>query len=162
MIRVQRQDFDVGAEIAALGAGNHAVGGVAVFIGLVREMAGDAAIGAMTLEHYPGMTERLLARIEAEAAERWPLEATLIIHRVGRLAPGERIVLVATASAHRQAAFEACEFLVDWLKTKAPFWKLEERESGAEWVAAKASDDTAAARWHPRGTAADSDADAAE
>jgi molybdopterin synthase catalytic subunit len=160
MIRVQEQDFDPGTEIAALGAGNRAVGGVAVFIGLVRDMAGDRAIGAMTLEHYPGMTERMLSRIEAEANERWPLEATLIIHRIGRLEPGERIVLVATASAHRQAAFESCEFLVDWLKTQAPFWKLEERESGAEWVEAKASDESAAARW--RAPSADSESDAAE
>jgi len=147
MIRVQREDFDVGAEVAALSTDNHAVGGVAVFIGLVRDMAGEEAIGAMTLDHYPGMTERMLERIEAEAKDRWPLEAALIIHRFGRLEPGERIVLVATASAHRQAAFEACEFLVDWLKTKAPFWKLEEKSSGAEWVTAKASDDKAAARW---------------
>ncbi|MCZ6603796.1 MAG: molybdenum cofactor biosynthesis protein MoaE [Alphaproteobacteria bacterium] len=158
MIRVQQQDFDPGAEIAALSAGNHAIGGVAVFIGLVRDMAGEEAIGAMTLEHYPGMTERLLARIETEANERWPLEATLIIHRTGRLEPGERIVLVATASAHRQAAFESCEFLVDWLKTKAPFWKLEERKSGTQWVQAKASDDTAVARWNTPGAGADSGA----
>lgn len=158
MIRVQQQDFDPGAEIAALSADNHAIGGVAVFIGLVRDMAGEEAIGAMTLEHYPGMTERLLARIETEANERWPLEATLIIHRTGRLEPGERIVLVVTASAHRQAAFESCEFLVDWLKTKAPFWKLEERESGTQWVQAKASDDTAVARWNTPSAGADSDA----
>ena len=150
MIRIQRQDFDPGAEIAALSAGNHAVGGVAVFIGLVRDMAGEEAIGAMTLEHYPGMTERMLERIETEAKERWPLEATLIIHRFGRLEPGERIVFVATASAHRRAAFEACEFLIDWLKTKAPFWKLEESASGAAWVEAKDSDDSAAARWNGR------------
>jgi molybdopterin synthase catalytic subunit len=148
MIRVQQEDFDVGAEVAALSAGNHAVGGVAVFIGVVRDMAGDEAIGAMTLEHYPGMTERMLNSIEAEARERWPLEASLIIHRFGRLQPGERIVLVATASAHRHAAFEACEFLVDWLKTKAPFWKLEETAAGAKWVEARSSDDQAAARWH--------------
>ncbi|MHA1600434.1 MAG: molybdenum cofactor biosynthesis protein MoaE [Alphaproteobacteria bacterium] len=159
MIRIQRHDFDPGAEIAALSTGNHAVGGVAAFIGLVRDMAGEEKIGAMTLEHYPGMTERMLSRIEAEAKDRWPLEATVIIHRFGRLEPGERIVFVATTSAHRQAAFEACEFLVDWLKTKAPFWKLEESASGAAWVEAKASDDTAAARWHvPGGT----DSDAAE
>jgi len=148
MIRVQQEDFNVGAEVAALSAGNHAVGGVAVFIGVVRDMAGDETIGAMTLEHYPGMTERMLQGIEAEARERWPLEASLIIHRYGRLQPGDRIVLVATASAHRHAAFEACEFLVDWLKTKAPFWKLEETSAGTKWVEAKSSDDQAAARWH--------------
>jgi len=154
VIRVQREDFDVGAEVAALSGGNHAVGAVAVFIGLVREMGGDAATSAMTLEHYPGMTERQLRRIEAEAQSRWPLQACLIIHRFGRLEPGERIVLVATASAHRQAAFEACEFLVDWLKTKAPFWKLEETATGAQWVEARGSDDQAAARWHtPKQTA---------
>lgn len=147
MIRVQREDFDVGAELAALAGGNRNIGGVACFVGLVREMAGDAAIGAMTLEHYPGMTEKKLAEIEAEARERWPLDASLVIHRYGRLEPGERIVMVATASAHRRAALEACEFLIDWLKTKAPFWKQEETPEGARWVAAQDSDDAAAARW---------------
>jgi molybdopterin synthase catalytic subunit len=142
MIRVQREDFDVGAELAALTAGNHSVGGLAVFVGLVR-----AALGAMTLEHYPGMTEKMLERIEAEANQRWTLEASLIVHRYGRLEPGERIVLVAAASRHRQAAFEACQFLIDWLKTKAPFWKLEETETGPRWVGARTSDDAAAERW---------------
>jgi len=151
MIRVQEEDFDPGVELARFGAGNHAVGGVCVFVGLVRDEArpagGAVAIGAMTLEHYPGMTERELARIEAEARRRWPLEDTLIIHRYGRLVPGERIVLVATASPHRKAAFEACEFLIDWLKTQAPFWKREETAAGARWVAARESDDAAADRW---------------
>ena len=147
MIRVQSEDFDVGAEIAALTRGNHDIGGLAVFVGLVRDMAGGEALGAMTLEHYPGMTEKALARIEAEANRRWPLEASLIVHRVGRLEPGERIVLVAAASTHRQAAFEACQFLIDWLKTKAPFWKQEETESGPKWVEARAGDDQAAKRW---------------
>jgi len=101
----------------------------------------------MTLEHYPGMTEKMLSQIEAEAKARWQLDATLIVHRYGRLEPGDRIVLVATASAHRRAALESCEFLIDWLKTKAPFWKLEETEAGAQWVAAKESDDAAASRW---------------
>jgi molybdopterin synthase catalytic subunit len=110
-------------------------------------LAGDRAIGAMTLEHYPGMTEKLMAEIEAEAQRRWPLEASLVIHRTGRLEPGDQIVLVATASAHRQAAFDACQFLIDWLKTKAPFWKLEETGEGAKWVDARSSDDSAAARW---------------
>ena len=151
MIRVQREDFDVGAELAALTEGNHAVGGLAVFVGLVRDRVGGEALGAMTLEHYPGMTETMLERIEAEANERWPLQASLIVHRVGRLEPGERIVLVAAASAHRQAAFEACQFLIDWLKTKAPFWKQEEMESGATWVEAHGRDDEAAARWLTRG-----------
>ncbi len=147
MIRVQREDFDVGAEMAALTAGNHAIGGLAVFVGLVRDVAGEAALGAMTLEHYPGMTEKMLERIEAEANQRWPLEASLIVHRTGRLEPGERIVLVAAASRHRQAAFEACQFLIDWLKTKAPFWKLEETEDGPKWVEARGSDDQATERW---------------
>jgi molybdopterin synthase catalytic subunit len=150
MIRVQREDFDVGAEMAALTAGNHAVGGLAVFVGLVRDVAGAAALGAMTLEHYPGMTEKMLERIEAEANQRWPLEASLIVHRTGRLEPGERIVLVAAASRHRQAAFEACQFLIDWLKTKAPFWKLEETEDGPKWVEARGSDDQATERWKKR------------
>jgi molybdopterin synthase catalytic subunit len=147
MIRVQREDFDVGAELEALSSGKTGIGGIASFVGLVRDLAGDRRIGAMTLEHYPGMTERALAEIEAEARRRWPLEAVLIIHRYGRLAPGERIVLVATASAHRQAAFDSCQFLIDWLKTKAPFWKLEETPEGPRWVDAQASDDRAAERW---------------
>ncbi len=147
MIRVQREDFDVGAEMAALTAGNHSVGGLAVFVGLVRDVAGEQALGAMTLEHYPGMTEKMLERIEAEANRRWALEASLIVHRTGRLEPGERIVLVAAASRHRQAAFDACQFLIDWLKTKAPFWKREDGPEGAKWVEARASDDSAAERW---------------
>jgi molybdopterin synthase catalytic subunit len=147
MIRVQREDFDVGAEIEALTRGKTGVGGVASFIGLMRDAAGGSAINAMTLEHYPGMTERELERIEAEARQRWPLIASLVIHRYGRFEPGDRIVLVATASAHRAAAFEACEFLMDYLKTKAPFWKQEETPEGPRWVAAEASDDAAAARW---------------
>ncbi|MEJ1994480.1 MAG: molybdenum cofactor biosynthesis protein MoaE [Limibacillus sp.] len=147
MIRVQRDDFDLGAELAALTAGNPKIGGLCSFVGLVRDMAGGEQIGAMTLEHYPGMTEKMLERIEAEAKQRWPLEASLIIHRYGRLEPGEQIVLVATASPHREAAFEACHFLIDWLKTQAPFWKLEDKESGAEWVEARDSDDKAAQRW---------------
>jgi molybdopterin synthase catalytic subunit len=146
MIRVQESDFDVGAELARLSEGRRDIGGLACFIGLVRDRVGDS-VTAMTLEHYPGMTEKRLAEIEAEALARWPLEATLIIHRVGRLVPGDRIVLVATASSHRQAALESCQFLIDWLKTKAPFWKLEETPSGAEWVAARDSDDQAAERW---------------
>lgn len=148
MIRVQSDDFDIGAEIAALTAGKTHIGGVVSFTGLVRDFAGDAAVSTMTLEHYPGMTERMLADIEAEAHQRWPLDASLIVHRHGPLKPGDNIVLVITASAHRQAAFEAAEFLVDWLKTKAPFWKREAGPGGDRWVEAKAVDDTAAARWH--------------
>jgi len=147
MIKVQREDFDIGAELAALTAGRTDVGGVASFIGLVRDMAGGEAVGAMALEHYPGMTEKKLAEIEAEAQRRWPLQACLIIHRYGRLEPGDRIVLVATASPHRQAALESCAFLIDWLKTKAPFWKLEETTAGPQWVEAKTSDDARKAAW---------------
>jgi molybdopterin synthase catalytic subunit len=147
VIKVQREDFDVGAELTALTHGNHRIGGVASFVGLVRDVAGDQAIGAMTLEHYPGMTEKMLAKIEAEARRRWALEDCLIVHRFGRLEPGDRIVLVVTASAHRQAALEACAFLIDWLKTKAPFWKREQTAQGEQWVEARAGDDQAAARW---------------
>ena len=147
MIRVQQEDFDVGAEIEALVRGNHKIGGVASFVGVVRDVAGDQPIEAMELEHYPGMTEKKLAEIEAEANQRWPLEASLIVHRTGRLAPGERIVLVVTASAHRKAALDSCAFLIDWLKTKAPFWKLEETADGGKWVDARDADDTAARRW---------------
>lgn len=147
MIRVQQEDFDLGQELAALTAGNHKVGGLAVFVGLVRDLADGKSVQAMSLEHYPGMTQKMLERIEAEARSRWPLEASLVIHRYGRLEPGDRIVLVACASAHRQAALEACGFLIDWLKTKAPFWKLEEGPAGEAWVEARDSDDAAAARW---------------
>src|SRR5581483_11808285 len=149
MIRVQREDFDVGAELEKLAAGNHQVGGVASFIGLVRNIApeGSAVESAMTLEHYPGMTEKRLAEIEAEAHRRWQIDASIIIHRYGKLLPGDRIVLVATASRHREAALESCAFLIDWLKTEAPFWKLEEGPEGAKWVEAKASDDTRKAAW---------------
>jgi len=147
LIRVQNEDFDVGRELEKLAHGNLSVGGVCSFVGLVRDMAGDKAVKAMTLEHYPAMTEKALAGIEAEARERWPLEETLIIHRYGRLEPGDRIVLVAAASAHREAAIEACHFLIDWLKTKAPFWKLEETPDGGQWVDARSFDDAAAERW---------------
>ena len=147
-VRVQEADFDLGAELTALTAGNHRIGGLGVFVGLVRDVAGDAAVAGMTLEHYPGMTERQLEAIEAEARSRWPLEASLIVHRVGRLEPGDNIVLVACASAHRQAALDATAFLIDWLKTRAPFWKLEETPGGANWVDARESDDAAAARWN--------------
>lgn len=149
--RVQAEDFDVGAELAALTAGNKGIGGVCLFVGLVRDMAGERPISAMTLEHYPGMTERELLRIEAEARARWPLQECLIIHRHGRLEPGDRIVLVAAASGHRDAAFEAARFLMDFLKTRAPFWKLEDTGTGIHWVDARDSDDEAARRWTDRG-----------
>lgn len=151
-IKVQREDFDIGAELSALSAGNTEIGGVASFTGLVRDIAApgsapNSAASSMTLEHYPGMTEKQLGAIAAEAARRWPLDACLIIHRFGRLQPGDRIVLVATASAHREAALAACAFLIDWLKTRAPFWKLEDDGREQRWVAAQDSDDAAAAKW---------------
>ena len=152
MIKVQTDDFDVGAELAALSRGRTEVGAVASFIGLVRDVAGPGELSAMTLEHYPGMTEKMLADIEAQANTRWELQETLIIHRYGRLEPGEQIVLVITASAHRQSAFEACAFLMDWLKTKAPFWKLEESDKGRSWVEAKQADNDAADRWQEPGS----------
>ena len=147
VIRVQEGDFDVGAEIAAVSDGQPSVGGVAAFVGLVRDIAGGAAVAAMTLEHYPGMTEKALAAIAAEARSRWPLDGVRIVHRFGRLLPGDRIVLVVTASAHRDAAFDGCRFLMDWLKTRAPFWKREETPDGDRWVAARGDDDRAAERW---------------
>ncbi|MFX4223830.1 MAG: molybdenum cofactor biosynthesis protein MoaE [Thalassobaculum sp.] len=146
-VRVQEADFDIGRELAALTAGNHAIGGLGVFVGLVRDIAGGESVRAMSLEHYPGMTERQLEEIEREAHARWPLDASLIIHRVGDLKPGDNIVLVACASAHRQAALDATAFLIDWLKTKAPFWKREDTPDGARWVDAREADDAAAARW---------------
>lgn len=144
-IRVQEAPFDLARESAALTEGRTDVGGVASFVGVCRA---DDGLQALVLEHYPGMTERAIARIAEEAVARWPLTGCTVIHRVGRLRPGEPIVLVLTASAHRTAALEGCAFLIDWLKTKAPFWKREEFASGAErWVEAKAEDDAAAARW---------------
>lgn len=147
MIKVQEAAFDVGAELQALTAGRTDIGAVASFVGLVRDLADDQTITAMTLEHYPGMTERKLAEVAAEANRRWSLQASLIVHRHGRMLPGEPIVLVATASAHRAAALESCAFLIDWLKTKAPFWKLEETAGASQWVEARAADDRAAERW---------------
>ncbi|MBC6416524.1 MAG: molybdenum cofactor biosynthesis protein MoaE [Rhodospirillales bacterium] len=149
MIKLQAEDFDIGAELAALTGGRHDIGGLAVFVGLVRaEAAGTAAaVEAMTLEHYPGMTAKMLAGIERKAQSRWPLSASLILHRYGRLVPGDRIVMAACASSHRHAAFEACQFLMDWLKTEAPFWKLEERQGEARWVEARKSDEAARERW---------------
>lgn len=148
MIRVQEFDFDPGEEIAKLSQGNSKIGGVCTFVGLVRDFTDGGGVAAMTLEHYPAMTQKQLEAIEQEAHARWPLDGTVIIHRFGRLEPGDRIVLVAAASAHREAAFEACHFLIDWLKTKAPFWKKEEGPGGARWVEAKQSDDAATQRWN--------------
>lgn len=145
-VRVQHKDFDLGSEIAALTAGRTDVGAVVTFTGRVRGEEGG--VSAMTLEHYPGMTEAELSRIEAEAQSRWPLAATLIVHRVGDLKPGDNIVLVVTVSAHRSAAFEAAGFLMDYLKTRAPFWKKETDSSGNEiWVEAREGDEEAARRW---------------
>ncbi|MEK9967628.1 MAG: molybdenum cofactor biosynthesis protein MoaE [Ferrovibrio sp.] len=147
-VRVQREDFDTAAELEALTAARTDIGAAVTFTGLVRDFAGAAGVQRMTLEHYPGMTERQLESIVAEARQRWPLDGCLVIHRYGELLPGDRIVLVITTSAHRQAAFEACAFLVDWLKTRAPFWKLEESGQDRHWVEAKADDDAAASRWN--------------
>jgi molybdopterin synthase catalytic subunit len=151
-VSVQEADFDAGAEIAALSAGRDDVGAVASFVGLVRSDktvgSGDTApVQAMTLEHYPGMTEKALQGIVAEARGRWDIFGVRVIHRVGRLVPGDRIVFVAVASAHRGEAFAACEFIMDYLKTRAPFWKKEETSAGGRWVDARESDDHAAGRW---------------
>ena len=144
-VRVQENDFDPTTELDVLSAGRDDIGALVSFIGLVR--GGDVA--EMTLEHYPGMTEKALEEIEREARKRWPLQGVTIIHRVGPLAPGARIVFVATASPHRLAAFEAAEFIMDFLKTRAPFWKKEATSEGARWVDARETDDAAAARWTP-------------
>jgi molybdopterin synthase catalytic subunit len=147
MIRVQEHAFDLAQELQALRGGRTDVGGVAMFLGSVRDLSEGRNVSAMTLEHYPGMTEKALSDIDAEAKARWPLLGSLIIHRYGKMNAGEDIVLVITLSAHREAAFAACQFLMDWLKTKAPFWKLEEGADGKAWVDAKSSDDAAAQRW---------------
>ena len=149
-ISVQEADFDVGAEIEALSAGRTDVGAVASFVGLVRAdtLAGEGDhVSAMTLEHYPGMTEKSLEAIVAEADGRWRLLGARVIHRFGRLVPGERIVFVGVASSHRGDAFAACEFIMDYLKTRAPFWKKEDTPEGGRWVDAREADDSAAARW---------------
>ena len=148
-VSVQETDFDSGAEIAALSAGCDDVGAVASFVGLVRadKSATASSVQAMTLEHYPGMTEKALNEIVAKARSRWELLGVRVIHRVGRLLPGDRIVFVAVASAHRGEAFAACEFIMDYLKTRAPFWKKEDTEQGGRWVDAREADDTAASRW---------------
>ena len=146
-VRVQEADFDAGAELEALTRGRNDVGAVASFVGLVRGSNDGHAIRGMTLEHYPGMTEKALEDICAQAMSRWDLIDTLVIHRVGALKPGDRIVLVGVSSAHRGDAFAACEFIMDYLKTRAPFWKREETPQGARWVEARASDDDAAGRW---------------
>lgn len=147
MIRVQHQTFDVGYEINAIKRGKTQIGGTAVFVGTVRDINNGNGVSAMTLEHYPGMTEKALSEIEAEARSRWVLDDVLIVHRFGRMEPGEDIVLVICCSEHRDNAFDACRFLMDFLKTRAPFWKLEEGQDQATWVDARDSDDAAASRW---------------
>ena len=146
-VKVQPQDFDIGAEIAALRAGNPRIGAVASFIGTVRDVNEGTGVASMTLEHYPGMTEAALEDICAQAKARWDVYDTLVIHRYGPLEPLDQIVLVAVTSAHRGEAFAACEFIMDYLKTRAPFWKKETTPQGSRWVEARSADDDAAARW---------------
>ena len=146
-VRVQTADFDVGREIAALRAGDARVGAVSSFVGTVRDVNDAATVSTLTLEHYPGMTEKALAAIVDDAKARFDILEALVVHRVGELKPTDQIVLVVVTGAHREAAFDACRFLMDYLKTKAPFWKKEVTPDGARWVDARASDDEAAARW---------------
>lgn len=146
-VRVQTGDFDIGAEIAAMRRDNPKVGAVASFIGVVRDLNEGDRVAEMTLEHYPGMTEKALEKMVAEARSRWDIYDALVIHRVGTLKPGDQIVLVVITGAHRGEAFQACEFLMDYLKTRAPFWKKERTPAGARWVEARESDDAAADRW---------------
>jgi len=148
-VRIQSADFDAGAEIAALRRGNPKVGAVASFIGVCRDANDGDTVSTMTLEHYPGMTERAIGEIIDEAQRRWKVMDALVIHRVGTLKPTEQIVLVVVIGSHRGEAFAACEFIMDYLKTKAPFWKKEQTPQGARWVEARASDDEAAQRWEP-------------
>lgn len=146
-VRVQEQDFDVSSEIAALRTGDKRVGAVATFVGIVRDLNDAAQVSTLTLEHYPGMTEKALARIVDDAKQRWDIYDALVIHRVGTLEPSDQIVLVAVTSAHRGESFAACQFIMDYLKTRAPFWKKEQTRDGERWVDARASDDDAASRW---------------
>ena len=146
-IRIQTEDFDVGAELARLREGDARVGAVASFVGLVRDRNDGSGVSEMTLEHYPGMTEKALAAIVEEAEQRWTIYNSVVIHRVGPLHPCDQIVLVAVSSAHRGEAFDACEFIMDYLKTRAPFWKREETPEGGRWVDARESDEGAAERW---------------
>ena len=152
MIRVQHEEFDVNAEIARLRASNPRIGAIACFIGVVRDLNEGAAVASMTLEHYPGMTEKALGEIVARARARWNLYDILIVHRVGELRPTDPIVLVVVTSAHRGSAFAACEFVMDYLKTDAPFWKKEATPAGERWVDARESDDAARERWEQGAT----------
>jgi len=149
-IRIQEKDFDIGAEIAVLRNGDPRVGAVVTFLGTVRDMNDGSQVKGMTLEHYPGMTEKALQEILDQAATRWDLYKTLVIHRVGPLLPEDQIVLVVITSAHRGEAFAACEFIMDYLKTAAPFWKKEDTPEGARWVDARVKDDAAMARWNKK------------
>lgn len=146
-VRVQTGDFDAGAEMAAMRRGNPKIGAIASFVGVVRDLNEGANVAEMTLEHYPGMTEKALQEIVAEARTRWDIYDALIVHRVGTLQPTDQIVLVVVASGHRGEAFQACEFLMDYLKTRAPFWKKEKTPEGGRWVDARSTDDAAADRW---------------
>ena len=146
-VRVQTEDFDAGAEMAAMRRRNPKIGAIASFVGVVRDMNEGAHVAQMTLEHYPGMTEKALDQIVAQASTRWDIYEVLIVHRVGTLRPTDQIVLVIVASAHRGEAFQACEFLMDYLKTRAPFWKKESTPEGSRWVEARKADDAAAERW---------------
>ena len=148
-IVVQSAAFDLGAEVDAMRRDRTDIGAIASFVGLARDLNEGSGVAAMTLEHYPGMTEKALGRLVDEAKSRWALLDVTVIHRIGRLLPGDPIVLVAVASSHRGEAFAACEFIMDYLKTQAPFWKKEETPAGERWVEARASDDAAAARWDP-------------
>jgi molybdopterin synthase catalytic subunit len=149
-VRVQKEDFDLGAEVARLRAGDPRIGAVVSFIGTVRDMNEGASVAELELEHYPEMTERSLQDIVEQARARWPLYGALVVHRVGPMQPMEQIVLVAVSSAHRGEAFTACEFIMDYLKTEAPFWKKEQTPEGARWVDARTSDDKAKAKWSAR------------
>jgi molybdopterin synthase catalytic subunit len=146
-VRIQTEDFNLGAEILSLRQGNNSIGAVASFVGLVRDLNHSATVTEMTLEHYPGMTEKALAEIVEEAKRRWNIIDALVIHRIGPLKPTDQIVLVAVSSAHRGDAFTACEFIMDYLKTRAPFWKKENTDAGAHWVDARECDETSAQRW---------------
>lgn len=150
-VRIQHEDFHVGAEIAAMRRGNPEIGAIASFVGVVRDVNEGDAVSAMTLEHYPGMTEKSIEDIIAQARERWKVLDALVVHRVGVLKPTDQIVLVIAASAHRGDAFAACEFIMDFLKTRAPFWKKEQTREGARWVDARITDDLAAERWQSKG-----------
>ena len=150
-VRIQTEDFDVGAEIAAMRKGNRSIGAVASFVGVVRDVNEGDAVSRMTLEHYPGMTEKSIEAIVSQARSRWNVIDALVVHRVGTLEPTDQIVLVIVAGSHRGEAFAACEFIMDYLKTQAPFWKKEETGEGERWVDARASDDLAAERWRLKG-----------